>query len=359
MADNSTIRQELVVVTPERATQIAEQCHYELQRSLSESHIARLADEMRRGTFMSGTQVHFAVKGKSTYCINGNHTLAAIARAGVPVLLSFLYTDCKGEGDIASLYSRHDIHRKRGWSAIFKAHGMFADVHANSQLLLAIGAAIGAITHGLDNPGQGYGEGMMSFSRDLRIRAMEEYADQVYSYVEILDDACPRSKKLMRRAGVMAVALETLRFHRNKALEFWRSVAADDGLHKGNPAKTLLNWLDNEEGAGSKWMAKIIRGCTLAWNAFYNGEQLSLIRADGIKNYELAGTAWKNGKRPPMDALAWYQKEPAPPPELRRGVGRPRKDAPIAVPAAPAATVARASHAGHASNGNGHARPRT
>lgn len=302
MYSTDGIHEELVLVTPQMAKDLVESTLYARQRSINDEHVKRLAQEMRREQFIAGTQVHFAELRKNLYCINGNHTLRAVVEAGVMVPLIFLTTACRNETAIAELYARHDIGRQRNWAAAFKAHGIFEGMEGNAMFATSVGAALRYILIGLDKDAF-HADNEASYSRDLRIRAMKEYRQHASTLLGALAEGAPGTRRMLMRGGSLAVALETVRFQPKAASEFWSTAAEDDGLHNGDPQKTLLRWLAENSSTGRGNIPTTIRAATLAWNAFYEDRKLSTLRAGAVQDYYLAGTPWKDGKRPDMLCL--------------------------------------------------------
>ncbi len=296
------VREELVLVTPDMARELVEATLYERQRAISEQHVERLSLEMRREQFIAGTQVHFAELRKNLYCINGNHTLRAVIKANITVPLCFLYSTCRNETEIAELYARHDIHRARNWAASFKAHAIFADMEGNAAFVTSVGAALRYILTGLDKE-VFHSDHEAAYSRDLRIKAMKEYRAHAEMLLGALSSGSPRTRKMLLRSAALAVALETVRFQPAGAIEFWSGCAEDDGLHKGDPRKTLLHWLAENKGRGNQGVPTAIRATTLAWNAWYEDRKLTSLRPSVVTEYHLAGTPWKDGKRADMLCL--------------------------------------------------------
>ena len=301
--DIEQLKCELVNVTPDLAQQLVASTLYERQRPMSSDHIDRLATEMKKGRFIPGTEVHFAVVGRSMFMINGNHTIRAVVRSGVTLPLIFLYTDCERMADVDRLYARHDQHRARNWTATFKAHGMFADAAADAGFVTGASAGMRYILTGLDSNSFNDRKSEIFWSRDLRLDAMREYASEVDQLCAACAVATKRTKRLVRRAAFLAIGLETMRFQPSKASEFWHGVAADNGLKNGDPRKALLDWAQMNSVNGHVGVFESIRAASLAWNGFFEDRELTSLKPNAMGIYRLAGTPWKEGKRPEMECL--------------------------------------------------------
>lgn len=329
------IKQELVMVTPDMAQHLTESSYFERQRNLSDPHIDRLATEMRKGRFMAGTQIHFAVVGRGMFCINGNHTLRAVIRSQTTIPLSFLYTECKNLTEAGELYARHDIHRQRNWSAVMKAHGMYESMSGDTRFVNAVSGAVRLIIAGLDKT---YfdSQAEYSWSRDMRVKAMREYTDEAQRLHRSLADGRARVRSLLLRAAVLAVGLEVSRFQPSAAFDFFAAASKDDGLSVGDPRKALLEWLTEhpKSGGGSTADAPAIRVTASCWNAFFEDREITRPRYSYTDPFRLAGTPWKPGETAEPAFLKGEAVKPAPAlVKMGTSVGKGGKTAKIAVPA--------------------------
>ena len=87
---------------------------------------------------------------------------------------------------------------------------------------------------------------------------------------------------------LFAVALTTMRHQEEKAKIFWGAVARNDGLRKGTPEHTLVNWLlENriEALTSDGFIAP-----ALAWNASFRGKMLGALKVGATVGFRIAGT---------------------------------------------------------------------
>ncbi|MBF0176473.1 MAG: hypothetical protein HQL63_06445 [Magnetococcales bacterium] len=287
---NEHVTSELTLVTPQHADAWLRTFAYEKQRNLSDQHIQRLAVEMARGRFIEGTTIHFAQVGRQKFLINGNHTLHAVVKSGVTIPLTVLTTPVDDMKTVARLYARHDIHRRRDWSATIRASDLEINVPASFKN--AASAALRIIMSGLDSPISRDVE--IAHSRDLRLDAMDLYREHIEAYHTAIGGGVKQNQKVLMRAAVMAVGLETLKWQPNQGYDFWNGIAADDGLRRTDPRKTLLIYLTSTPASGSNIMDHI-KAVALAWNAFVQGRQLSALKLTAFTQFQLAGTPYRKG----------------------------------------------------------------
>lgn len=304
MYSTEKIRTEALLMTPELARHLRDDCHYERQRPIAERHIKRLQFEIEAGRFIEGTQIHLCVRPDgSMVIVNGNHTLEAVYKSETAIPLTVLYTLVENDHEIAAIYARHDIHRTRTWAAALKAAGVADELDTTTRTKFA--SAMRVIMDGLNSTWPYRSDDPeIAFSRDVRIAAMQEYEEYAKLYVTAVSGNSKSRFSQFVRAPIFAVALETMRFQPNAAFEFWSTAAKDDGLRRNDPRKKLLTFLQ-ENRSNSNTFRDHVQAAALCWNSFYRGdEQLQYLRLTASSFY-LLGTPWtKNGGRPrPLDAM--------------------------------------------------------
>jgi len=94
-------------------------------------------------------------------------------------------------------------------------------------------------------------------------------------------------------APVIGVALATMRYQ-PAADEFWMKALFDDGLRRGDPAKTLINWFLSKEERNTRPIVRA-RACSAAWGTHYEGRSLAKIHATSEKSSTIAGTPVRIG----------------------------------------------------------------
>src|SRR5579875_3709638 len=111
-ADLAALRTEALMVTPAMAKMLRASCHFERQRPINARNVERLAMEMRRGWFITGTPVFMAVlPDGSMRIVNGNHTLEAVQSSGVSIPLAFIYSKVSDIEGAARIYACLDLQK--------------------------------------------------------------------------------------------------------------------------------------------------------------------------------------------------------------------------------------------------------
>ena len=309
------------LVTPEKARHLRDTAHFERQRTINLKNVQRLANEIQAGRLTDGTQIYLCELPNGELRIaNGNHTLEAVYLAGKPQLLTMTTKKVKDLNEIGSIYAVFDTQKGRTWLDSAKAMGIDQEV-PNSQKILS---AVRIIQSGFQ-----ISTGRASVHETLN--NVHSYQAEAVRFEELKKGSLSDSARLMTRAGILAVILETLRHQPSLAFEFWTEVAEDDGLSNDNPAKALLNWLrrnPNASGAGSQ--RDHVLAAAQAWNTRFKDEERQIIRVSKTNSFYLLGTPHDTGFNPdakvPDDLFGMYD---VPAPESRKGT--PTEDAPLKV----------------------------
>lgn len=101
-------------------------------------------------------------------------------------------------------------------------------------------------------------------------------------------------KAAFRRSPVVAIGLATIKHRQARAVEFWSGAVADDGLHKLDPRRALIQFLaSNSSGYGDPII--YMRNVAGAWNKYYDNGELSFLRPGdtGKIGVTIRGTPYK------------------------------------------------------------------
>lgn len=288
---------EKVTVTPEMADGWLNHNLYERQRRRAEWHVQRLAIEMEKGRFIAGTQIHFGVHGGNLRLVNGQHTLAAIARSGMPVELTVLYTTVEDESELGQLYGRHDRHRGRTPHDAFLGLGLSKELGLTEPEVNSFGAALKWLLMDFRRVSvQQNAE--VAASIDHLAEEMRRWSEAAGLYFDATRDARYGMKGAFRRAPVVAVGLATFQHQPDRASEFWGGASKDDGLHRLDPRRALNSFLAQSTTSRGDPMT-YMRSVAGAWNKFYSEDELQFIRPGdmGKIGITIKGTPYKAEKR--------------------------------------------------------------
>lgn len=289
---------ENILITPEMALEILSQSDHEYQRPLRKARVDFLAKEIKAGNFLSNT-IALCVNGsEKKYLVNGQHTLNAIFESGIAVNLPVQTFHVANKDEIASVYARIDKQQKRTRADTFRAY----DMEQKLDMTYTAVNRYGACAYFMINNFKKTDEKTLISEFEVMDFMVEwkQYAKQFFASIEMSGAL----RIPLERKEVFSVGLMTCR-HSTRADEFWHYVATDDGLHIGDPRKTLHNWLQ-EAGIGGGNIgftrkkrivrtSESIRCVVTAWNAFIEDRQLKIL---SIKNpslpFTIKDTPYKN-----------------------------------------------------------------
>ena len=282
-----TITSDIELITPNMARYLRDTAHFERQRNISKANVDRLAKEMTAGRFNPGTQIFICVlPDGSRVIINGNHTLEAVALSAVPQILTITLRTVADLDEAGRIYAVFDIQKLRSWRDSLRAVGVADDIPNAAKVLTAIGVIECGFGHSSN----------VAASRLDRIDRIEVYRDAAVLFSELTKNANSKNVLNLKRAGVLAVVLETLKHQPSAAYDFWLSVAHDDGLLIGTPEKSLLNWLRaNTVAASQNGQKEHARAAAVAWNAKFKSKSIGSVRPNAMASFYLLGTPYHKG----------------------------------------------------------------
>ncbi len=271
---------------------------YKHQRPIRQQTIDNLARAMRDGTFSPVSIIMFSVLNNQLHLINGQQTLSAIIRSGVPQTLPTVFYDVPDEDAEARLYFHIDRQRRRNFADSVRS----TDLCQTSGLTpTAIRHTAGAIRFIKGNWGtkKQYSE---VITDDELIEWIPLWAWEANAIYNAISPCGKIDRDLVLRVSTFSVALVTMRYQPQKAREFWRQVAQGDGLTKDDPRKALRELIISTRGQTKKQiqevsLAAIARGSIAAWNAWYAGNPIKSLRSK-IKSgpVKILGTSYNGAQ---------------------------------------------------------------
>jgi hypothetical protein len=278
----------VIEVTPEIARRIRDEWNFPNQRSIKVSNVDRLAVEMSYGWFVVGTPIFVCVMPDGTrYLVNGNHTCEAIISSGAAIPLTVIELQVADFNEAARVYSTFDIHKARSWVDTLKATGTYEDFYDPAKVASAVGVIMGEFKFGTT-------VGSTTASRTARTQKMAEYKEAASIIAGCMSGGPRITTSLLKRAAVLAVALESARYQPTAAIEFWRDFVLDDGLAAKDPRKALARWLQNNKSTGGTKNFRLQAfAAARAWNLHFVGETVDHIKPTTMASFSLKGTPWK------------------------------------------------------------------
>jgi hypothetical protein len=275
------IREGKIIFSPEDAATVLASCRYERQRdeTRAKSHIASLAEQMRRGLWLPKTQIDFANVNGRKVLVNGHHRMHAQVAAGATILWNVVVHDCADDGEVAALYWKFDTTvRKRSTNNVVDGIGLADDLGIEKQWANVLWNAaqilhLGLRFHFHERDGA-------ALLPDERVAVCRDYAAEALAYQEAAKKAILPVRTKLRKVSFFAPGLAVLRHDPATAREFIGGLCEDDGLAKGDPRKTLLADMQVRRGTSGLYSAQMM-SFALAWNAYRAGRELKIIKVTG------------------------------------------------------------------------------
>ncbi len=269
------------LITPEQAKIWLEQ-KYEHQRPISSTHVENLARAMQDGTFAPVSSIMFAVLKGVQCLINGQQTLSAIIKSKISQTLPVVFYEVDSDKEVAELYFRIDRQRQRNLGDSIRATDLPRETGLSPSV---IKVTMSALRHMRGNFGTNR-EIMRGVSDDDLVSWMPNWTWEVNMVRNSIMPCGDINIRMIEQQAVLSVAMITMRYQTQKAREFWRQVAQDDGLQKYDPRKTIRNYLISIRAAYNQTKRvrahEISRSVILAWNAYYEGRNLRYVQPRDI-----------------------------------------------------------------------------
>jgi len=245
---------------------------YKHQRPIRQSTVDRLARAMGEGTFSPVSVIMFSVVDNQLHLINGQQTLSAIVRSGVPQRLPTVFYEVPDEAEEAKLYFHIDRQRRRDFSDSVRSTGLCQTTGLTTTAIKYTAGAIRFIKGNWGTKKQ-YSEAVTD---DELIDWIPYWSWEVNAIYNAISPCGKADRDLVLRVSAFSVALVTMRYQPQKAREFWRQVAQGDGLTKDDPRKALRELIISTRGQARKQaqevsLARMARAAIVAWNAWYVG----------------------------------------------------------------------------------------
>jgi hypothetical protein len=286
----------LCVMAPGIASRIVDELNFHGQRRVKKARVAENLKLMRDGGWEPhvSTLVLCELPDGSLTLINGQHRCCAIVELGAPVKTKIDIIPARDADHVRSLYAKYDAKASvRTETELVKASGIADAFGIKTRTAEILIKAVPIVMNGMEPntrmPGR---EHLNQFS--YRLEAAAGWSREAAEFDEITTCAEQHIRRSLLRAGTMAVAIYTLRHCRERAFEFWSGVAMNDGLRKTDPrARLIADFAVRTLASGS--VRQSVQQSALAWNAFYEGRELKIIKCIEGAEIVIAGTPMRKG----------------------------------------------------------------
>jgi hypothetical protein len=280
-----------LLVTPGTAQRILEDFNYARQREVKARHVSKLAAQMKAGTWLEGSQIYFGrLPSGDMHLINGQHRLNAIIEANQAQVFQVFILAVKDESELRSAYYRLDVvQRSRGENDVLKGAQVAETLGVKTSIAAGAYRAAPFILNGMKYVAGVHRDNVESDLADGRLNLISDWATTIQLFQEVTAGAENDLRLKLASGGTMAAAMVTLKYQEKRAIPFWKGVANNEMLEKGDPRRTLILCLldrnTRRAGAGLQF-------CAIAWNAWFQGRSLHSIRVYDTTKPSFLGTPY-------------------------------------------------------------------
>lgn len=280
------------VIGPDLADRILSEMNYVRQRSIKPFRLHRHKTTIERGQWDPDNAIRFARFGKQLILVDGQHRLRAVVETASARQFIIVISDALTWDDVHKMYSRIDVDGNRSVADVLGASDPTNGRDVAFEMRRAGYRAMDTLANDFPHRRLKVGEAELVTKED-RVNCMAFWLDELEDYDGIVRHGQSHLRVALRRAGVVAVALATLKHQHDKAVLFWKAVAENKLLRPGDPEQALVNFLltsrlDDAHHVGERYTAQ-------AWNAWFQGRRLDKIRKapNDDRPIKIAGTPFQ------------------------------------------------------------------
>lgn len=267
-----------VMISADEAEQIMRECWYEKQRRINDDRALGLAEAIEHGTFLPNTQLAFARLSDRLILVNGYHRLTAVSLCKQAQAFRIEIYPCRSVSEVDALYLRFDQPGgARTLTQLGAALGL-ADEHFRRSSVTWLMRAIPLLMMNLER--------LPALKRPRASRDMDRKKEEALrwkpwalDYQSCLDGGIAVRTTRYRNAGVVAVALATLRYQNVMAKVFWAESIRDSALESDDPRHALHLHLATAKKSVHEFA--LAEAACNAWNAFFRNRRLTFCRSLG------------------------------------------------------------------------------
>lgn len=291
------IRDGSVLITPDMAKRIISECMFSGQRKVFYYQVKLLVDKMKNGEWLPNDQISFCkLPDGKMILVNGYHRMTAVTESGIPIIFSIRILDCKDMSDVKRAYITFDTGtRSRSESEVISAMGITEEFNLTKQVAEAVYKAAPLIANKML-----YYNYQTSPIQIKNVTQRIMLADDLWllgkKYQDLISTAAYKHRSKLLMSGVVGVAIATIKHQYELASQFWPRVADMANMKIDDPrlvlAKTLTERKYQANAKDGTVPANAIDSA-LAWNAFYSGKSITILKTTQIKNFHVKGTTWR------------------------------------------------------------------
>lgn len=286
------IREGRMSIDPALAGLILSETNYTRQRKLKPFRLHRHRTTINRGQWDPDNTIRFARFGGRLILVDGQHRLNAIIDTNTTCSFIVVISEAKSLEDVHRMYSRIDVDGNRSTVDVLNAADPTNGRDISFEMRRGAYKAMDALANDFPHRRLKVGEAELVTKED-RVNCMAFWLEELEDYDAIVRAGQSQLRNAMRRPGIIAVALATLKHQHERAKLFWTAVAENKLLRPGDPEQALVNFLltsrmDDAMRQGERYTAQ-------AWNSWFHGRRLEKIKKSPAddKPIKIAGTPFQ------------------------------------------------------------------
>jgi hypothetical protein len=273
---NSQLNIAVETIDPQRAHQMLSTFQYDKQRAIRSHHVRALARDMKAGKFRLSLLRMVQGSNGNWRLTDGQHRLSAVIESGVATQFMVMYDEAGTDEAVALDYSVVDGGIKRSFKDTCAVYDLPKVLGISSFQVGMASAAVRFIAGGLSSGAASVRSNTLTTQEHYE--HMLDWKDEIETFFLCTQGATKRMTHQISRRAVLSVALITLRFCSETAIQFWSRVARNSGLNRGETCHTLAEYLISGRAVDERPHVTAFR-VAAAWNAYYQNREITILRA--------------------------------------------------------------------------------
>lgn len=288
-------------ISPSLAKRILAEANFPRNRDLKPIKVVKQHARVDRGAWRGQDfPITFAwippatTEPEKLWLMNGQHRLTMISERNTAITIKVIIAKVKDKEDAAVLYTCFDSPEDtRTDIEVLDARGVMEDLNVSRAMVRAAYSALAILRNGLEPAYYQNQQGDIARDRESRMADIKNWTNEIDQYWKDIMGADPYLKRKFLGTGITAFAMYVYRYKPAQAHAFFGGMANNDGLRKTDPRHRLIADLNNRSLSGNQRQS--IQVCAMAWNAFCEKRELSIIKIYPGAKVKIWGTPLQNG----------------------------------------------------------------
>ncbi len=283
-------------VTPATAERWLSEYQYEFQRRLTLPMVDKWVNVIQRGDFMQDKEIKVVLYNQHRYLVNGQHRLNAIVKSGVGQCFNITTVTVDTSEELAEVYNTEDMNKPRSFDDVVRTRRIDELTGLTRSQLIKVSPCVSYIASGFVRKNDKRGD-----HHYIANEIVKTYALPADAYFDAINDGASNKFNHLSRTAVLSVGIVTFWQSSKRipggeqtVIDFWKGLAADDGLRRGDPRKVALEHILTTQmpaGTGNKpdkdtvspeYQSRYVANC---FNKWVEGKTFSDVRKPSTSIY--------------------------------------------------------------------------